>query len=470
MKSLFFTVFSLLCFGYGTGQTLIWSEDFENSASDWDLSLTPGTNGTEANIWEMNDNEGGVAPPGCGVANNGDKTLHVTCAGASCMGTGALYTFGGVPSVDATTDIRAALINPINTTSQSNLELVFDWIGVGQSGQDLAELEYSVDGGLTWNSLWSQTPGNTCGLGQGEWKEETVILPPVTENIAVLRLAFHWINDNDGTGTNPSFAVNNLRLFADNALPPTASFIIDSSSVCQGDCISFTDISLGNPTSWQWTFEGGTPSTSTEQNPSNICFDSSGVYSITLKATNANGTDQIVNPLNVHDLPEIIGYGDTTIDMGGAADLEAVPISAGNVFWSPDENIDCPTCLNVVADPLITTTYYPSIIDPNGCIGRDTVVVKVNFEEIVEVPSAFSPNGDGVNDSLHVLGVGLVNINFKVYNRYGQMVFSTDNINKGWDGTMDGKPLNQGVFAYTLKYDLINGTHGEKSGNVTLVK
>lgn len=559
MKHLFFLISLILCYSYGTGQTLLWSDDFEATASDWDLTITPGTNGSEANIWEINDNEGGVVPPGCGTASNGDKTLHVTCSGAPCTGTGAIYNKSSGAGVDPITDIRAALTNPINTTSETNLELVFDWMGIGQTNQDFAELEYSIDGGLTWNSIWTQTPGTACGTAQAEWTEETVSLPIAAENQGDLRFAFHWVNDDDGNGDDPSFAVNNLRLNSlnspsgnptadfttpsfticendcidftdastgtnisswdwsfngadtptsnnqnptnicystagsynvtleitddngtdsktlqvtvnDCATAPTAGFIIDSSTVCEGDCISFTDLSAGDPTSWEWTFDGGTPHTSTEQNPSDICFDSSGTYSVTLKVTNSSGVDQIINPVNVLDLPVINGFGDTLIEMGGAAELEAVPVDAGDLFWEPDEHIDCPTCLNVVATPLITTTYYPSLIDANGCVGEDTVVVSVDFEEIVEVPSAFSPNGDGVNDSLHVLGVGITNINFKIYNRYGQLVFSTDNINEGWDGTMHGKVLNQGVFAYTLEYDLVNGAHGEKSGNVTLVK
>ena len=733
MKYILLTISFLLCYSYGNSQTLIWSDDFETTASDWNLTILSGTNDANANLWKISDEEGGVTPPGCGVAGNGDKTLHITCQGPVCIGTGAIYFAGdgGGLGFPGATDKRAALINPINTTSQVNLEFVFDWIGVGQAGQDFAEFEYSIDGGATWVPIWTQTPGNTCSPGgQGEWKEETVSLPVATENIADLRFAFHWINDNDGAGTDPSFAVNDLRLYANNpttppivdfttpnfticendcidftdastgsnisswnwtfdgsstasstsqnptnicfpmagiydvtlevtddngtdsktlqvtvnsctnptadfttpnfticendcidftdastgtnisswnwtfdgsstasstnqnptnicfptagtydvtlevtddngtgtktlqvsvndcshptadfttptftvcigdcidftdastgtnisswdwtfngadtptssnqnptnicysaagiynvrlkvtddngtdtktlqvvvddcASAPTASFLIDSSTVCEGDCISFTDLSLGTPTSWQWTFTGGTPSTSTQQNPSNICFNSSGVYGVTLTVTNSYGTDQIVTPVNVLDLPIIYGYGDTIIDMGGSAELEAVPIDVGNVFWDPNESLDCSTCLTVIASPLITTTYYPSLIGSNGCIGRDTVTVTVNFEEIVEVPSGFSPNGDGVNDSIHVLGVGIVSINLNIYNRYGQLVFSTTDIEEGWDGTMNGKPLNQGVFAYTLEYELVNGARGKKSGNITLVK
>lgn len=554
----FFTLSSLAVFSQ---QTQIWNDDFD-SPGDWDIAIQTGQNDSDANVWVISDEEGGVAPPNCGVAGNGDPTLHISCQGAACIGTGAVYNAGdgGMAIAPSTTNLRSALTNPISTVGETGLELVFDWIGVGQNGVDYAELEYSIDGGTTWNVLWTQTPGNVCGGGQGEWAEQSVVLPVAAENQADLRFAFHWRNDNDGTGTDPSFAANNLRLFADDATgptasftpsstnlcegdcidfsdnstgngitswnwtfngastgsstdqnpanvcfpsagtfdvtlevtdadgtdqttqsvtvtacsgpPPTAAFTTDTSIICAGDCISFTDQSTNDPTSWNWTFEGATPSFSTEQNPSNICFDTTGTFDVTLVVSNDGGTDQIVNTITVLELPEITGFGDTLIDIGGAAVIEAYATNNGDIFWDPNDDISCDTvtCNIVTATPYLSTTYYPQVQGANGCVGRDTILVAVNFEEIVEVPSAFSPNDDGFNDILHVLGIGIVNVDFKIYNRYGQLVFESDELDEGWDGTFEGEPLNQGVFVYTVNYDLINGQSGEISGNVTLVK
>tara|TARA_B100000508_G_scaffold141091_1_gene146315 strand:+ start:44220 stop:46166 length:1947 start_codon:yes stop_codon:yes gene_type:complete len=626
----------------------IWNNDFD-TPSDWDLTIQTGQNDSDANVWVISDEEGGETPPNCGVASNGDPTLHVSCQGAVCIGTGAIYNAGdnGLGFAPSTTNKRAALTVPISTVGETGLELVFDWIGVGQAGADFAELEYSTDGGTSWNVVWTQTPGNVCGGGQGEWAEQTVALPVAAENQADLRFAFHWRNDNDGSGTDPSFAVNNLRLFADDnggagptadftassydfcegdcidltdastgngitswswtfngastasstdqnptnicyptagtydiilevtdadgtdqitqsvnvttcgggptaaftpsstnlcegdcisftdnstgngitswnwtfngastasstdqnptnicfptagtydvtlevtdadgtnqttqsitvttcsGNPPTAAFTIDTNLICAGDCISFTDQSTGDPDTWSWTFQGGTPNASSDQNPSNICFDTPGSYQITLTVTNDGGSDQTLTTIDVLDLPEIEGFGDTLIEIGGSAELEAVPANPGFIFWEPGESLDCDTCANVIASPVITTTYFPQVIGANGCIGRDTVIVAVDFEEIVEVPSAFSPNNDGVNDFLHVLGVGIVNMEFRIYNRFGQLVFESTEVEDGWDGTLNGEPLNQGLFVYTLTYDLVNGASGEKSGNITLVK
>lgn len=654
MKRVLLCLF-LVSYLVGYSQTTVWSDDFETTAANWDLTTTSGTNGAFANVWLIGDGEGGgIAPPNCGVAGNGNKTLFISCnpTGPACSTLNpsgrAKYNDGGIAAVDATTNIRAALITPIVTTGMTNLTLNFNWMGIGQPTGDYAELEYSIDGGVNWVSFWTQSQTTACS-GAAEWKAETVTLPTDCENQADLRIAFNWHNNSDGTATDPSIAIDQMEIttattppvgqpeasfttpnlticvgdcikFADlstgtnisawnwtfngadtptstsqnpnnicyntagtyniileitddngtddttisitvadcsvpNAdfttasfaicagdcisftdastgtnisawnwtfngaatagstaqnptnicynnpgtydviltitddngtntktyqiqvddcsaptAPPTAAFVADTLVVCQGDCISFTDKSLGSPDTWFWQFTGANVTSSTMQNPTHICYNSSGTFDVTLTVTNANGTDNITNPVVVLPAPSIDAIGDTTIKIGGVAVLEAIPNEPGFLFWDPATNLDCDTCLIVNATPYITTTYYPSLIGANGCTGRDTVLVTVKFEEIVEVPSAFSPNGDGVNDSLHVLGIGITSIDFRIYNRYGQLVYSSTNINKGWDGTFNGEPLNQGVFVYTLKYTLINNQSNEKSGNVTLIK
>src|SRR5690554_5740094 len=154
---------------FGFGQTQVWSDDFEATAGNWDLTIQTGVNDPNGNIWTISDDEGGVTPGNCAVNSNGNKTLHVTCQGASCgiLGTGAVYYPGdnGLAGVPGNTNIRAALTAPINTVGKTQLVLDFDWMGVG-TAEDFAVLEYSVDGGTTWNVIWTQTPGPVCAGGE----------------------------------------------------------------------------------------------------------------------------------------------------------------------------------------------------------------------------------------------------------------------------------------------------------------
>jgi gliding motility-associated-like protein len=105
-----------------------------------------------------------------------------------------------------------------------------------------------------------------------------------------------------------------------------------------------------------------------------------------------------------------------------------------------------------------------------GC--SDTLCRQVYVDVIpsIGVPNAFSPDGDGINDFLNVYGLGIETIDFKIYNRWGQLVFETNDRNQGWDGTFKGVPQEMDAYAWTLNATFITGTSKTLKGNVTLVR
>ncbi|HZG00683.1 MAG TPA: gliding motility-associated C-terminal domain-containing protein, partial [Chitinophagales bacterium] len=94
----------------------------------------------------------------------------------------------------------------------------------------------------------------------------------------------------------------------------------------------------------------------------------------------------------------------------------------------------------------------------------------VNFFPAIDVPNAFSPNGDGQNDILYVRGYNVQTMLFKVFNRWGEKVFETNDLNIGWNGTYKSEQQEMDVFAWTLDAVLISGEIVERKGNVTLVR
>lgn len=96
--------------------------------------------------------------------------------------------------------------------------------------------------------------------------------------------------------------------------------------------------------------------------------------------------------------------------------------------------------------------------------------VNVELTTSVFVANVFSPNGDGNNDILHVLGKGITDLQFIIYDRWGEKVFETNDATTGWDGTYKGDPMNIGVFVYYVKGKLKNGDDVTKKGNVTLLR
>src|SRR5690606_24622508 len=132
--------------------------------------------------------------------------------------------------------------------------------------------------------------------------------------------------------------------------------------------------------------------------------------------------------------------------------------------------LDCSNCPEPAANPLITTSYIVTVTDANGCQSSDTVVVIVEEKFVVYVPNIFSPNGDLLNDVLLVRGGGVGSIELRIFDRWGTMVFKSDDISSGWDGNYLGSPAVAGVYAYAVTGFYLDGSEIRLSGNITLVR
>jgi gliding motility-associated-like protein len=301
------------------------------------------------------------------------------------------------------------------------------------------------------------------------------------------------------------------------AQAPSANFTISDEDLilCEGDCIYVTNNSTGGDLTYGWSFQGATPATYVGQNPGPICFpvtSGSTPFAITLVATNLSGvTSTLTQFVTVNTTPTInltlsdttagayVEINDTTINMYQNAYLYAEGSPAGgNLYWYPsgvvsDSILGCAPCIagdSLTVNPFFTTNYVATY-SINGCSVSDTVLVTVNFATQVKVvlPNSFSPNGDGENDFFRVLtnvdedqnftnnsnngfqeGGAIAELDLRVYNRYGQMVFRTTNPHEGWDGTFKGKPLNPATYTYILNFRTIDGRSDDRSGNVTLFR
>jgi gliding motility-associated-like protein len=133
-------------------------------------------------------------------------------------------------------------------------------------------------------------------------------------------------------------------------------------------------------------------------------------------------------------------------------------------------------CDTVSIYPVISTIYTATTTTSQGCTATSSINIEVKKPTegfVVGVPNMFSPDGNGENDILFVRSFEdkLISVMiFRVFNRYGQLVFETTDPTQGWDGDFKGKPEKQATFVYTLEYTLFDGTSGKMNGNVTLVR
>jgi gliding motility-associated-like protein len=138
--------------------------------------------------------------------------------------------------------------------------------------------------------------------------------------------------------------------------------------------------------------------------------------------------------------------------------------------WFPVVGLSNASVPNPVLTPEISTLYYVDGLSSEGCKVRDSVHVVFDEKGVFTVPNAFSP-GKGVNNTfkLHKRGIASLNY-FRIYNRWGNVVFETKDVNEGWDGSYQGTPQPLGVYVYEVKAVAQNGSVFVKSGNVTLLR
>jgi gliding motility-associated-like protein len=163
-----------------------------------------------------------------------------------------------------------------------------------------------------------------------------------------------------------------------------------------------------------------------------------------------------------------------TIYQGQSSQL-GTHTSGGSLVWSPNYNINDIHSANPVVSPEHTTTYTVMYTDAHGCnfpVAGVTiyVIAKDCNESTVFVPNTFTPNGDGVNDIMYARSNLVTEVDFNIYDRWGQLVFHTNDITRGWDGIFNGKPCNPDVFGYYIKYKCNNGKESFKKGNITLIR
>jgi gliding motility-associated-like protein len=199
--------------------------------------------------------------------------------------------------------------------------------------------------------------------------------------------------------------------------------------------------------------------------------DSSQVYTLTVTdayGCNLSSSDDVV----VYVQPPVPAFAgnDTTAVMGVPHQL----MGSGGVqyLWaSPSAQINNPTA----ATPTVTLTndtwFTVEVRDIAGCIGYDSLFVKVYDGPSYYIPNAFSPNGDGLNDIFRAIPVGIARTDwFRIFNRYGELIFETNQWLKGWDGTYKGKLQPLGAYVWIIKGIDRKGSPVEMKGTVMMVQ
>lgn len=250
----------------------------------------------------------------------------------------------------------------------------------------------------------------------------------------------------------------------------TASFTT-ADTVCRGNPVTF-DNNTANGQTFEWNFgDGGT----TTGSPVTHTFDSLGVYTVRLIAKNpnaCNGIDTFIKQIVVEEAPT------ADFSWNPYPPKTNVPITFTNLstyatayLWDFGDSFTS-TEVNPV-HMYRKTGYFAACLTASNrtnCPAKVCKDVPTDIVPLADIPTGFSPNGDGKNDVLYVRGANIQTMHLQIYNRWGELVFETNDQNTGWDGTYKSKPQEMDAYAFVLDVTFFDGGTLHKQGNVTLLR
>ena len=246
-------------------------------------------------------------------------------------------------------------------------------------------------------------------------------------------------------------------------------------SICAGETAIVTAVSL-DP-SIQFTYDWGPdPILTPPGTGASVGFKPTTTQYVYVTASASNGcviSDSILIAVSsIANGSVIASANPTLVPEGGQTTLSGQP-SGMTYTWTPALGVTNPTMQSTLATVDQTTIYTLSVSD-GICTKSDTALVKtfafICGEPYVFVPNAFTPNGDNENDVLYVRGIMIEGMVFRVFDRWGEMVFESLDRDFGWDGTFRGKALDPDVYDYYLKAVCIDGNESIIKGNISLMK
>ncbi len=161
-------------------------------------------------------------------------------------------------------------------------------------------------------------------------------------------------------------------------------------------------------------------------------------------------------------------YSGESVQLNPTIGLSSVNLA--DIQWSPSTFLDYDNIKDPTATPTATTQYTIVVTDRSGCTLRDSLSLIV-MPDLLLIPTAFSPNKDGLNDIFRPLNKNLTKIAFQIFDRWGEKVYETDGIGEGWDGKYKNVNQDIGVYVWKIEYQLEgSATTRAESGNVTLVR
>jgi len=294
------------------------------------------------------------------------------------------------------------------------------------------------------------------------------ITSAITDNILATQAGTYTVQMTNQFGCSIMGANNVVLNFVAR---PDADFIFDRS--CLNIPISFSNtsnVSATGAVSWSWSFgDGGLASVFNPQHT----YNATGVYDVKLVVRSQlcnQLTDSAEKEIKIVAPPTGIRYASVNAVMNEPQQLAARAIGT-DYLWKPAMGLNNQTLANPVFRHNDDQEYQIRIRLASGCIVTDTVLVMLHGTGDIFVPRAWSPNLDGHNDYLYPILVGMMELKmFRIFNRWGQLMFETREPKKGWNGIFNNTSQPNDTYTWTVEALYPDGKTVRRSGNAVLIR
>jgi gliding motility-associated-like protein len=323
----------------------------------------------------------------------------------------------------------------------------------------------------------SVTAGSDAGLIYTYWNDAAATIP--LNNSSAINVSGTYYIKATTTGGCSSVAPVKVTIHA----LPTASFS-ESVSLCAGTTSTLT-VALTGTAPYQFSYSDGTNNYSisnigTSIYQLNVSPTLTTTYTISSVSDATCTNNSIISSTTVTVIPAItpIRYPTITVDANTATQLNARNLGANYTYqWAPPVGLNAYNTINPVFNYDKPTEYKITITSEQGCNVTDTLLVKINpvdappNNEDIIVPKAWTPNGDGQNDLLRPILINIKELTyFRIFNRWGELVYETNASGQGWNGIYKGKPQVMDTYTWTAQGIGISGTVIKRTGNSVLLR
>ena len=309
---------------------------------------------------------------------------------------------------------------------------------------------------------WDFGDGNTMLAGTGSVVHTYAAAG--TYNVRLVLIDTNYCNE-------PDSLLKQIRL------SPNVKAQFETPAVgCVPYTASFMNTSLGGA---QFVWDFGDGSTSTDTDPVHL-YSQLGTYQVRLIASDAATCNKVDTSafftVKVSPNPRsLFSYSPQPTEPNTAVSFLNNSIGASAYKWLFG---DRDTLFTIREDTLVSHLYNSSstfntclvAYNVSGCSDTSCLPIQVIINSLLDVPNAFSPNGDGRNDKIYVRGFGIEKMTWRIYNRWGTLVYEGLNPYQGWDGTYNGKIQPQEVYHYTLIVQFSSKDRTTKNGDITLLR